>query len=41
MTDHNTTVEIFMFITKGEDTTLDAMLMFVKAFRERLSKEVD
>lgn len=35
MTDHNTAVENFHVYYKGEDTTLNAMLMFVKAFIER------
>ena len=35
MTDHNTSVENFHVYYKAEDTTLDAMTLFVKAFRER------
>lgn len=35
MTDHNTAVENFHVYYKGEDITLNAILMFVKAFRER------
>lgn len=35
MTDHNAAVENFHVYYKAEDTTLDAMTLFVKAFRER------
>lgn len=35
MTDHNTSVENFHVYYNAEDTTLDTMTLFVKAFRER------
>lgn len=35
MTDHNTAVENFHVYYKAEDTTMETMLTFVKAFRER------